>query len=159
MLKTWRQDWVNLSDSLPGSEFLTSPSIAQVETLLSSEAALNLSSRELPIGNGKPGTYPATGAGNYWNNLEIDMIMADEINGANDQSLSGTSMPPLIADRYFSNELIGFGLQENLPSGEVIDELWASVSVHASYVLTSIGMKSILPRSIHRHQPYTSIAT
>jgi len=123
MSKTWRQDWVNWFDSLPGSEPLTSPSIAQVETLLSSEAALKFSTRELPIGNEKPRTYPATSAGNYWNNLRIDMVMMDEINGANDQSSSGPSIPPLIADRYFSNELIGFGLQENLPSREVIDEL------------------------------------
>lgn len=91
--------------------------------MLNSEVASKLSSRELPIGNGKPGTYPGTGVGNYWNDLEIDMIMADEISGAANQSSSGLSMPPLIADQYLSNELIGFGLQENLPSKEVIDEL------------------------------------
>jgi hypothetical protein len=91
--------------------------------LLSSEVASKLSSRELPMGNGKPETYPATGPGSYWNNLEIDMIMTDEISGAAKQSSSGTSMPPSIADKYFSNKVIGFGLQENLPSKEVIDEL------------------------------------
>lgn len=123
MSKTLKQDWVNDSDSLSVSEPLNFSLIAQVETLLSSEIASKLPSSELPIGNGKPGTYPATGAGNYWNDLEIDMLMLDEISGAANQPSSGPSMPPLIADQYFSNELIGFGLQENLPSKEVIDEL------------------------------------
>jgi hypothetical protein len=102
---------------------LTSCSAAQVETLLGSEGASKLSSRELPIGNGKPGTYPATGAGNYWNDLGLDMIMADEGSGTADQSSSGPSVPHLIEDQYFPNDLIGFGLQENLPSQEIIDEL------------------------------------
>jgi hypothetical protein len=91
--------------------------------LLISDVASKLSSRKLPIGNGKPGAYPAMGAGNHWDDVEIDMIMAGEMNGAANQSSSRPSMSPLIADRYFSNELIGFGLQENLPSREVIDEL------------------------------------
>jgi hypothetical protein len=123
MSKTLKQDWVNESNSLSVGKLLTSPAIAQVETLLSSEVASKLPSMELPIGNGKPGTYSATGVGNYWNDLEIDMIMADEISGAANQASSGPAIPPLIADQYFSNELIGFGLQENLPSQEVVDEL------------------------------------
>jgi hypothetical protein len=127
--------------------------------LLSSEVTSKLSSHELPIGNGKPGAYPVTTAGNYWNDLEIDMIMANEGSGALNESSSGPSMPPLMADQYFSNELIGFGLQENLPSREIIDELCVAPSFNTYHKLTSTGIISISPGSIHLRQPYTSIAT
>jgi hypothetical protein len=99
--------------------------------LLSSEVASKLSSWELPLGDAKPGTSPAIGTGKYLDDLEIDMIMANNIRGATNQSSSGLSVPRLIEDQYFSNELIGFGLQENLPSRGIIDELSASTSLQA----------------------------
>lgn len=130
-----------------------------METLLSSEVVSKLSSRELPPGNGKPGTTPAPGTGNYWDDLEIDMITANDMSGETNQAFSGLSMLPSIADQYFSNELIGFGLQENLPSREIIDELSASTYLQARYMLTLAGTISISPGSIHLHQLYRSIDT
>lgn len=127
--------------------------------MLGSEVASKLSSWELPLGDGKPGTSPAIGTGKYLDDLEIDMIMANNISGATNQSSSGLSVPPLIEDQYFSNELIGFGLRENLPSREIIDELSARTSLQAWYILKSIGMMSISPGFIHLCQSCRSIDT
>jgi hypothetical protein len=123
MSRTLRRDWVDKLQFPSVGKFLTSSSPAQVESLLSTEDASKLSSRKLPIGNPKPENHTMTDTGDYWDDLEIDMILGDEMGGMTNQSSSVPTLPPIVEDPYVPNELIGFGLQENLPSQEIIDEL------------------------------------
>lgn len=90
--------------------------------MLRSEVA-SKSSYELPIATPRSESHPVADTGDYWDDLEMDVILGDEMSGAANQSSSAPTLPSMMEDQYVPNELIGFGLQENLPSQGIIDEL------------------------------------
>jgi hypothetical protein len=94
--------------------------LAQVESLLNSE----VSAKSL-LNNGstsaKSEVPSAMNASSYWNGVGMDIGMGNQA-GNLSTSMPGMSIPILTNDA-FSYDLIGFGLQEQLPSQEIIDEL------------------------------------
>ncbi len=93
--------------------------------MLNSEGASVLSTRELPIGNKNPHNNPTTGIGNHWDDLNTEWFMTNDIIRETNEGSSGFSLPSPIKAQYIPNEMIGFGLQENLPPQGNIDELLA----------------------------------
>jgi len=92
--------------------------IAQVESLLSSEMASKvLKNQPAPT---KLEISPQTEPLSYWDGITMDMGLGGataNLNSAPEMSL------PLMDDNPFSFDLIGFGMQENLPPQETIDDL------------------------------------
>jgi hypothetical protein len=95
--------------------------IAQVESLLNCGGSSKTPADSNPTAPVDPDLFQATDAD--WDAFEMDLGMEEDANGMADPAAAIPILPPLLVNESFSNELIGFGMQEQLPPAEIIDEL------------------------------------
>ena len=119
MSKIWRLGWVCHLRTSYHSKCLIFTLIAQVESLLNSEVTSNLPSNNAPI----PAQPDATSINpqHFWEGVSMDMGLGAEADNLN-SSIPNMSLP-LLPDESFSYDLIGYGLEEQLPAQHLIDDL------------------------------------
>jgi len=90
-----------------------------VESLLNSEVASKaLNNASMPT---QPDISSNLGSSSFWDGVSMDMGLGAE-SGIMSSSIPNMSTP-LLPDESFSYDLIGCGLEEQLPPRELIDDL------------------------------------